>query len=383
MMRKLFKYDVAISVAEENVDVAELIVAELKKRRIPHYYYKDDVAGSWGQYIMNLTQDAYGKHARYILLITSRIYVEKYWSGVELQVAVSSFVRGKPSVLQLRLDDTPVDSISKHQVYLEWKKNPEEIADILNEKIKMQKREALLRKLPLFKGVVISILIIAAVMSYYIFGPPGKHRWPPSPPPKMEKILIAEVPAVSYNENSAVQTLYKRSIDSFYISNTEVTVAQYRKFCESQHKNFPPQPPSSDENGPIRNVTWYEALEYCKWVHGRLPTEAEWQYAASAGLAVKYSGSNNAAKVAVYNKQKPLKVASKEPNTFMLYDMTGNVAEWCDDWSDSSFTWKAVRGGACNSKINPVNELDLTYRTKEYPDIRNPYIGFRVAWNNH
>ncbi|SHN00185.1 SUMF1/EgtB/PvdO family nonheme iron enzyme [Chitinophaga sp. CF418] len=375
-MRKLFKYDVAISVAEENRDIAEQIVAALKKRRIPHYYYENDVAGSWGEYIMNLTKDAYGKHARYILLITSRFYVEKYWSGVELQVAVSNFVTGRPRVLQLRLDDTPVDSISKHQVYLEWKNNPEEIAGILKEKIKRQKHAALRRKLPLF--ICIAILIITAVISYYISWLPGRHRWPPLPPPQAEKVLITGMSILPENGRNT-----QKNIDSFYISNTEVTLAQYRKFCESQQKSFPPQPPSSDENGPVRNVTWYEALEYCKWVQGRLPTEAEWEYAASAGLAVRYSGSNNAGKVAVYNKQKPLKVASKEPNAFKLYDMTGNVAEWCDNWSDSTLSWKAVRGGSYNSKINPVNELDLTYRTKEHPDIRNPYIGFRVAWNSH
>lgn len=371
-MRKLFKYDVAISVAEEDKDVAKQIVAALKKKSIPYYYYEDDTAGNWGEYIMNLTKDAYGKHARYILLITSRIYVEKYWSGVELQVAVSSFVRGKPRVLQLRLDNTPVDSISKHQVYLEWNNNPEEIAGILEEKIKRQKRAALCRELPLF--ICIVLLIITTAVSYYISWPPGGRP----PMPKEEKVLITGMPALPENGENI-----QRGIDSFYISNTEVTVAQYRKFCESQQKEFPPQPPYSEENGPVRNVTWYEAAGYCKWVQGRLPTEAEWEYAASAGLAVKYSGGNNASKVAVYHKQKPMRVASRNPNAFKLYDMTGNVAEWCDDWSDSSFKWKAVRGGSYNSKINPVNELDLTYRTKEHPDIRNPYIGFRVAWNNH
>jgi hypothetical protein len=374
-MRKLFKYEVAISVAEEDKDVAKQIVVVLKKKRIPYYYYEDDTAGNWGEYIMNLTKDAYGKHARYILLITSRTYVEKYWSGVELQVAVSGFIRGKPRLLQLRLDNTPVDSISKHQVYLEWKNNPEEIAGILEEKIKRQKRAALRRELPLF--ICIVLLVITAVASYYMSWPSRGHLWPPSPP-KAEKVLIAGMSILSENGRNI-----QRDIDSFYISNTEVTVAQYRKFCDSQQKEFPPQPPYSDENVPVRNVTWYEAVAYCKWVQGRLPTEAEWEYAAGAGLPVKYSGGNNAGKVAVYHKQKPIRVASREPNALKLYDMTGNVAEWCDDWFDSSFRWKAVRGGSYNSKINPVNELDLTYRTKEHPDIRNPYIGFRVAWNNH
>ncbi|UPK71188.1 SUMF1/EgtB/PvdO family nonheme iron enzyme [Chitinophaga filiformis] len=377
-MRKLFKYDVAISVAEEDKDVAKQIIAELKKKRISYYYYEDHVARSWGQYIINLTKDAYGKHARYVLIITSRIYVEKYWSSMELQIAVSNMVKGKEYVLPLRLDDTPVDGISKHLVYLDWKGNPEEIARILRDKIKIEKWAELRAELRIYLWPF--VLISIALIVYFKSRPvPRSHL----PAPKTDKIRIAEVPAMSSNENNAPQTLFKRSIDTFYISNTEVTVAQYRKFCDSQNKGFPPQPPSSYEDGPVRNVTWYEALDYCKWVHGRLPTEAEWEYAASAGQAGRYSGGNSAAKVAVYGRQKPVTVGSKQPNAFKLYDMTGNVAEWCDNWFDSSCIWKAVRGGSYNSKISPVNELALTYRTKEHPDIRNPYIGFRVAWNNH
>lgn len=377
-MRKLFKYDVAISVAEEDKDVAELIVAELKKKEIPHYYYKNDIIGNWGEYIMNLTRDAYGRHARYILLITSSNYVEKYWSGVELQIAVSGFARRRPHILQLRLDNTPVDSISKNKVYLEWNNNPEEIAGILEEKIKRQRLAALRAWLPLL--LCVGILLITALISYYISRKARREGRPDHDP---EVVQIAGSSTVLSNNNTVPQFFFKSSIDTFYISDTEVTVAQYRKFCDSQKKGFPPQPPASEEGDPIRNVTWYEALEYCKWVHGRLPTEAEWEYAASAGLAVRYSGGNNAAKVAVYGRQKPAAVASKLPNTFKLYDMTGNVAEWCDNWFDSTCIWKAVRGGSYNSKINPVNELDLKYRTKEHPDIRSPYIGFRVAWNNH
>jgi formylglycine-generating enzyme required for sulfatase activity len=376
-MRKLFKYDVAISVAEENKDVAKQIVTALKKKRIPYYYYEDDHS-IWGEYIINLTKDAYGKRARYVLIITSRIYIEKYWSNVELQVAVSSFVKGKPRVLQLRLDDTPVDSISKHQVYLEWKDNPEEIVAILAEKIRRQKHAELRAEIPFL--LCLFILVLMAWIGYH------STITEPRPPPsaqKMEKVPIASFSPLPDGQNNSNETFYRQKIDSFFISNTEVTVAQYREFCESQKRDFPPQPPSSDENGPIRNVTWYEALEYCKWVKGRLPTEEEWKYAAGGGLATKYSGDNSAGNVAVYNKQKPRRVASKAPNAFKIYDMTGNVAEWCDDWYDDSYKWKTVRGGSYNSKINPTNELDLSYRTKEHPDIRSPYIGFRVVWNNH
>lgn len=377
-MRKLFKYDVAISVAEENKDVAKQIVTALKKKTIPYYYYEDDTAGSWGEYLFNLTKDAYGKRARFVLIITSRVYIEKYWSSVELQVAVSSLAKGKSRILQLRLDNTPIDSISKHLVYLEWQNNPEEIANILEEKIKRQKLAELRAEIPFL--LCILILILTAWIGYHST---IKEPRPQPSAKKMEKVLIAGFSPLPDSHDINSVTSYKPTIDSFFISNTEVSVRQYREFCESQQRSFPPQPPSSDENGPVRNVTWYDALEYCKWVQGRLPSEEEWKYAAGAGIATKYSGGNDAGDVAVYNKQKPRRVASKQPNAFKIYDMTGNVAEWCDDWYDDSYKWKAVRGGSYNSKINPVNELDLTYRTKEHPEIRSPYIGFRVVWNNH
>lgn len=168
---------------------------------------------------------------------------------------------------------------------------------------------------------------------------------------------------------------------SFYISSTEVTIAEYRKYCEGTNTPFPPQSPDVEDDAPVSNVSWYEAMEYCKSKSGRLPTEKEWEYAAGAGLPVKYSGGNNAGSIAVYKRAKQKSVASLAGNGFGLYDMTGNVAEWCADWSDSSRQRKIVKGGAYNSHISPVNELLITSRSMANPGERQPTIGFRVAWS--
>ena len=219
--------------------------------------------------------------------------------------------------------------------------------------------------------------MITAMLIYIGYGPKGGRKICDGPKRTIKKVPIAGLTSSIVSRSA----FYNHPNDTFYISDTEVTVAQYREFCEHQHIGFPPQPPSTRENNPVVNITWHEAFAFCKWVQGRLPTEREWEYAASAGLSVTYSGANSASKVAIYNKQKPGKVATKLPNQFGLYDMTGNVSEWCSDWTDSSHQWKAVRGGAYNSHISPENQLAIAYRSKQDPDTRTSYTGFRVVWD--
>lgn len=373
-MQRLFKYDVAISVAEEDKHVARRIAAELKKRRVRCYYYEE--SDNWGEHLINLTADSYGRRARYVLLITSEIFVSKYWANLERLTALANIAKGTPHILQLKLDETPIDGISRHVVYRRWENNPEEIAGIIQQKIRKQQRAYLRKAGRIITGTL--FFVMAGLLVFYLSIPPQRSRAKDKPLQKTEKVLVAGTTHwINGNSLSPV------GIDSFYISNTEVTIAQYRRFCESQGRNFPPQPPYSEEYGPVRNVTWYEAQDFCRWMDGRLPAEEEWEYAAGTGLATIYSGHNNAAQVAVYSRQKPVRVATKEPNAFGLFDMTGNVAEWCGNWSDSSRQWKAVRGGSYRSRISPVNELSIAYREKERPDARQPYIGFRVVWDKN
>ena len=168
-------------------------------------------------------------------------------------------------------------------------------------------------------------------------------------------------------------------------------------------REMPPEPPYkwADDN-PIVNVTWDEAKAYCAWVGGRLPTEAEWEYAAGAGSSNTYSGGNQIERFAYYKDNSGGKangVGLKAGNEFRLKDMTGNVLEWCADWyapnqysqnepndpkGPSAGSEKVIRGGAYNSVTNSTqdgNQLRITYRNSEAPSARKPYIGFRVAWS--
>ncbi|TWW01339.1 SUMF1/EgtB/PvdO family nonheme iron enzyme [Chitinophaga pinensis] len=359
-MIRLFKYDVAISVAEENKHVADQIAKELKKLGIRYYYYAENEIGSWGKHIIDLTIDAYGRQARFVLMITSATFVNKYWSGLEKLIALAKTRMGEPHILQLRLDDTPIDGISKHVVYQDWKNNPEHIARMLKEKIKGQKRIRQRKTGVTTVSVGSSIAILSGLC--ILFNPPIRNIF--FPLKHMQQILITG-----------------SGIDSFYISNTEVTIDEYRTYCKSVGKQPPPQLTGLRGNAPVGNITWQEAMDFCKSKNGRLPTEREWEYAADAGLGKKYSGGNNAQKVAIYNTKKPATVGSLDPNTFGIHDMTGNIAEWCADWSDSLQRYKIVKGGAYNSRISPENELLISARTIANPNERCPDIGFRVAWN--
>jgi formylglycine-generating enzyme len=136
-------------------------------------------------------------------------------------------------------------------------------------------------------------------------------------------------------------------LNSFYIGKYEVTVAEWKAYCQATGKQMPDTYPVWNEpwrdDHPIGNITWFDAEEYCKWIGARLPTEAEWEYAARGGKYSKnllYSGSSNIDEVSWHrdnSKDKYQKVGTKKPNELGLYDMSGNMWEWCQDWYDRKY----------------------------------------------
>ena len=128
----------------------------------------------------------------------------------------------------------------------------------------------------------------------------------------------------------------------FWIGQTPVTVGAYKRFAGSTGKQMPPAPNFNngwaDDEMPIVNVTWYEAKAYCGWVGGRLPTEAEWEYAARGGSAEARYGDRD--EIAWYKSNsggQTHDVAQKRANGFGLYDVLGNVLEWVNDWYDPNY----------------------------------------------
>ena len=160
------------------------------------------------------------------------------------------------------------------------------------------------------------------------------------------------------------------------------------------------------------NVTWSDAKEYCEWAGKRLPTEAEWERACRAGTNTAYFFGNDTGLLGTYawfsggigktgygapirvlgkfdNKTHP--VGEKSPNVFGLYDMHGNVWEWCADWYDEGDyaisprdnpggrtlgKYRVLRGGSWDDN---GDDLRSAFRSKEIPENRNTRIGFRCA----
>ena len=137
-------------------------------------------------------------------------------------------------------------------------------------------------------------------------------------------------------------------LNAFYMDVYEVTVGQFREFVNQSgysYNRWNNVVKNSQGDGyPMIYVSWNDAIAYAEWAGKRLPTEAEWEYAARGGLAGKrYLWGNEAptAEKANYNGGKTTAVGSFEANAYGLYDMAGNVYEWCADWYGEDYYSKS------------------------------------------
>ena len=160
------------------------------------------------------------------------------------------------------------------------------------------------------------------------------------------------------NEGKDIEKpVHKVYINDFYISKYEVTFSEYDKFCEVTRRKFADDEGWGRGNRPVININRSDMIAYCDWIGARLPTEAEWEYAAKGGAKskkYKYSGSNNLDKVAWYSKNSYLlgqkhpdygshPVNTKKPNELGLYHMSGNVSEMCSDWFVADYYFRSPK----------------------------------------
>ncbi|NPD84812.1 formylglycine-generating enzyme family protein [Lentimicrobium sp. L6] len=216
--------------------------------------------------------------------------------------------------------------------------------------------------------------------------------------------------------------VHQVSLNSFQISKQEITNYQYcqflndigcgengvfegvtyleieNSFVQINYSNGSFSPESGKHNHPVIIVTWVGAKAFANWLGGRLASEAEWEFAARGGINSQnyiYSGSNDPNEVAWYfidYGNGSQEVGTKKPNELGLFDMSGNVMEWCNDWYEYNYyglspennpqgpltgVSRVVRGG---SWYNPVVCSGISFRYPGAdPNAASSYIGFRVV----
>jgi formylglycine-generating enzyme required for sulfatase activity len=186
------------------------------------------------------------------------------------------------------------------------------------------------------------------------------------------------------------------TVSDFYIGKYEVTQAQWVAVMGSNPSYF-----IGDNHLPVERVSWDDLQEFIRKLNTltgktyRLPTEAEWEFAARGGnksAGYKYSGSNNIDNVTWYDGNRGDKthaVGSKSPNELGIYDMSGNVYEWCSDWygdyssssqtnpkGSSSGSNRVLRGG---SWYTLAQYCRVSFRSPYTPSTRNINNGFRLC----
>jgi formylglycine-generating enzyme required for sulfatase activity len=243
-----------------------------------------------------------------------------------------------------------------------------------------------------------------------------KYAW--IPPATFEMGCSTEDNECFKDEKPAHQVTITKG---FWLEQTPLTVGAYKRFARETTRAMPPEPKLGsnalnpgwgNEQMPIVNVTWGDSQAYCKWVGGRLPTEAEWEYAARAGSkearygsledVAWYEGNSGRERIestkiwsedqSHYFDHQPERLAAngnkmqavglKRPNDWRLYDMLGNVREWVSDWYGETYyqsgserdpqgpdygTLRVLRGGSWDSVPGYIRVSD---RYSGYPDSR-------------
>lgn len=263
---------------------------------------------------------------------------------------------------------------------------------------------------------------------------------PESEPGRAAITAFLQKNGIAYSE-----TQHQVRLSNFSMSRYAVTVAEFRRFVEAtgyrtdaetgggsfiwngsefvtkegvnwRHGVSGNVRPQSEENHPVLHVSWNDAVAYCKWLstktgkHFRLPTEAEREYACRAGSRTPFNtGENLTTNQADYDgnypynnnpkgvyRQNTVAVNSFAPNAWGLYNMHGNVLEWCSDWYGGTYYDECKANGTVTNPAGPVTGSYRVFRGGSWasdaercrsafrgsltPDARSTYVGFRPVF---
>lgn len=239
----------------------------------------------------------------------------------------------------------------------------------------------------------------------------------------IDGMVMAYIPAGTFQMGSnkglryGEDPIHSVTLNAFLMDTAEVTLSKYYKCVETWNCSPPITSKSYTrpnyygnsqyDSYPVIFIRWDQAVDYCQWAGRRLPTEAEWEYAARGGLeGMEYPWGDefDPAKANFCDKNCPSEMADKKvgdrftetapahsylPNSYGLYEMAGNVAEWVNDWY-GSYTAKSVtnpkgptsgeshviRGG---SWVHQSPFLSVAARDRAFPEGSGDWIGFRCA----
>lgn len=256
-------------------------------------------------------------------------------------------------------------------------------------------------KLPLLAGAALVLIVLIAAGIYFTRKDEPVVTTPPktiSPPAGMALIQGGKFMMGRDDGSSDEGPVHEVELKSFFLDQQEVTNQEYKKFVDATGR---PAPRNWKSNGsyapdearlPVTYVTWDDAAAYAKWAGKRLPTEAEWEYAARGGNAYVYPWGNQwvagYANIDRKGQLKPAPVSSfdKDVSAFGIYDLAGNVSEWVQDNYSERYGAKpdprlrVYRGG---NFLDAPDKGTNTYRWADYPnDIPEDQIlrvGFRCA----